>query len=51
MTNAVVICEFNPLHIGHAKLLAKARETGAGNGICGKSRQAVQRGEHACLDK
>ena len=51
MTNAVVICEFNPLHIGHAKLLAKARETGAENVICVMSGNAVQRGELACLDK
>ncbi len=51
MKNAVVICEFNPLHIGHAKLLAKARETGAENVICVMSGNAVQRGELACLDK
>lgn len=51
MKNAVVICEFNPLHIGHARLLAKARETGAENVICVMSGNVVQRGEPACLDK
>ena len=51
MKNAVVICEFNPLHIGHARLLGLARSAGARNVICVMSGSAVQRGELACLDK
>ncbi len=51
MKNAVIICEFNPLHIGHKRLLDSARTAGAENVICVMSGNAVQRGELACLDK
>lgn len=51
MKNAVIICEFNPLHNGHRRLLSRAREAGAENVICVMSGNAVQRGELACLDK
>lgn len=51
MKNAVIICEFNPLHIGHKRLLDSARDTGAENVVCVMSGSAVQRGELACLDK
>ena len=51
MKNAVIICEFNPLHNGHRRLLNRAREAGAENVICVMSGNAVQRGELACLDK
>ncbi len=51
MKNAVIICEFNPLHAGHIRLLDFARSLGAENVICVMSGNAVQRGELACMDK
>lgn len=51
MKNAVIICEFNPLHVGHKRLLDSARKAGAENVFCVMSGSAVQRGELACLDK
>lgn len=51
MKNAVIICEFNPLHVGHKRLLDSARKAGAENVFCVMSGNAVQRGELACLDK
>lgn len=51
MKNAVIICEFNPLHAGHKRLLDFARSCGAENVICVMSGNAVQRGELACMDK
>ena len=51
MKNAVIICEFNPLHNGHKRLLDKARESGAENVFCIMSGNAVQRGQLACLNK
>lgn len=51
MKNAVIICEFNPLHVGHKRLLDSARKAGAENVFCVMSGSVVQRGELACLDK
>lgn len=47
---AAVICELNPLHLGHRSLLGRA---GAASGgvICILSGNFVQRGEPAMLDK
>ena len=42
-----IICEYNPLHAGHAYLLSKARERGVV--ICLMSGNFVQRGEAAIL--
>ena len=42
-----IICEYNPLHAGHAYLLSKARERGTV--ICLLSGDFVQRGEAAIL--
>jgi predicted nucleotidyltransferase len=42
-----IICEYNPLHAGHAYLLKKARERGTV--ICLMSGNFVQRGEAAVL--
>ena len=42
-----IICEYNPLHAGHAYLLKKARERGVA--ICLMSGDFVQRGEAAVL--
>ena len=43
-----IICEYNPLHAGHAYLLEKARATGK-TVICLMSGNFVQRGEAAIL--
>ncbi len=44
-----IICEFNPLHLGHAALLRAARENGAV--VCLMSGSFVQRGAPAVFDK
>ena len=47
-----VICEYNPLHRGHAHHLERARAlTGADFVVCAMSGPFVQRGEPAVLDK
>ena len=47
-----VICEYNPLHRGHAHHLERARAlTGADFVVCAMSGPFVQRGEPAILDK
>lgn len=46
-----IICEFNPLHNGHKRLIDEARARGADNIVCVMSGNAVQRGELAVLDK
>lgn len=45
-----VICEFNPLHNGHAYLLSEIKKMGYGV-VCVMSGNFVQRGEPAILDK
>ena len=44
-----IICEYNPLHAGHAYLLSKARERGVV--ICLMSGNFVQRGDVAIVSK
>lgn len=52
MKTAVIICEFNPLHDGHAYIVEKARQlTDADFVLCIMSGSCVQRGELAVLDK
>lgn len=46
-----VICEFNPLHNGHAALLRHMRDETDGAVVCVMSGNFVQRGEAAALDK
>ena len=46
-----VICEFNPLHNGHAALLRHMRAAAGGPIVCAMSGNFVQRGEAAALDK
>lgn len=46
-----VICEFNPLHNGHAALLRHMRAAAGGPIVCVMSGNFVQRGEAAALDK
>lgn len=42
-----VICEYNPLHLGHCWQLKKARELGADTVVCAMSGDFVQRGAPA----
>lgn len=53
MPVAGIICEYNPFHLGHARQLARVRETlGAEAAIvCLMSGNYVQRGEPAVFDK
>ncbi|MBR4296092.1 MAG: nucleotidyltransferase family protein [Clostridia bacterium] len=48
---AAIICEFNPLHMGHERILSFARESGADTVVCIMSGNFVQRGEPAITDK
>lgn len=48
--NAAVICELNPLHLGHRWLFQQVKEAGMGL-VCILSGNFVQRGEPAILDK
>ena len=51
MTVAGIICEFNPLHRGHAYLMAQLRQQGAEAIVCAMSGNFVQRGEPALVNK
>ena len=51
MKNIGIVCEFNPLHNGHKRILDYARELGAERVVCVMSGNATQRGELAVLDK
>ncbi len=46
-----IVCEFNPFHNGHKRLLDEARARGAERIVCVMSGNAVQRGELAVCDK
>lgn len=46
-----IICEFDPLHSGHARLLSHARAMGADTVLCAMSGSFTQRGSFAALDK
>lgn len=46
-----VVCEFNPLHNGHAALLSRIAEEFQSDAVCVMSGNFVQRGEAAVLDK
>lgn len=47
-----IICEYNPLHLGHAKQIATIRQNNADTGIvCLMSGNFVQRGMPAIFDK
>ncbi len=52
MTTTAIICELNPLHLGHSYIVKKAREiTGADFVVALMSGNFVQRGEPAVFDK
>lgn len=51
MTAAGIICELNPLHSGHAYLMARLRQQGADAVVCAMSGNFVQRGEPALVNK
>ncbi len=46
-----IVCEFNPLHNGHKRLIDEAKRLGAESIVCVMSGNAVQRGELAAADK
>ena len=46
-----IVCEFDPLHNGHARLLAHARALGADTVVCAMSGNFTQRGSFAALSK
>lgn len=48
---AGIICEFDPLHNGHARLLAHARAVGADTVVCAMSSSFTQRGSFTALSK
>ena len=51
MVVAGIICEFNPLHKGHAWMMQEVRRAGAEAIVCAMSGNFVQRGEAAAADK
>lgn len=51
MTTFGIICEFNPFHNGHKRLIDSAFSMGADRVVCVMSGNAVQRGELAIVDK
>ena len=51
MRVAGIICEFNPLHKGHAWMMEEVRRQGADAIVCAMSGNFVQRGEAAVADK
>ena len=46
-----IVCEFDPLHNGHARLLSHARTLGADTVVCAMSGNFTQRGSFAALSK
>ena len=46
-----IICEYNPLHMGHQRMLRQLREQGAEAIVCAMSGNFVQRGEPAVAGK
>ncbi len=48
---AGIVCEFNPLHLGHQHLLEQVRKAGADTIVCAMSGNFVQRGEPALIRK
>lgn len=51
MRVAGIICEYNPLHRGHAWMLQQVRRQGAEAIVCAMSGNFVQRGEAAVVNK
>ena len=49
MKRTGIICEFNPFHRGHAKLIRTVREMTGGQVVCVMSGSFVQRGEPAIM--
>ncbi len=48
---AGIICEFDPLHLGHVHLLREARRLGASAVVCAMSGSFTQRGSFAAVSK
>ncbi|MDO4810845.1 MAG: nucleotidyltransferase family protein [Eubacteriales bacterium] len=46
-----IICEYNPFHLGHARMLRTLREQGADAIVCAMSGNFAQRGDFAIVNK
>lgn len=46
-----IVCEFDPLHLGHEKLLRRAKEESGLPVVCAMSGNFTQRGGAACVSK
>ncbi|MBQ0038582.1 MAG: nucleotidyltransferase family protein [Clostridiales bacterium] len=46
-----IICEYNPLHVGHVRMMQQLRADGAEAIVCAMSGSFVQRGELAVVNK
>ena len=51
MPVAGIICEYNPFHLGHARMIENLRRQGMDGVVCAMSGNFVQRGEFALLSK
>lgn len=51
MPVAGIICEYNPFHLGHARMIENLRRQGMDGIVCAMSGNFVQRGEFALLSK
>ena len=51
MKTTGIICEYNPMHRGHEKMIKLLRGGGTGTVVCLMSGNFVQRGEPAVTDK
>ncbi|HCG67534.1 MAG TPA: nucleotidyltransferase [Clostridiales bacterium] len=51
MKTTGIICEYNPMHRGHEKMIKLLRGGGTGTVVCLMSGNFVQRGEPAIIDK
>ena len=51
MEAAGIVCEFDPMHLGHEKLLHQAKEESGLAVVCAMSGNFTQRGGLACVDK
>lgn len=51
MLTAGIVCEYNPFHLGHARLIRYLREKGATHIVAVMSGNFVQRGEASVLSK
>ncbi len=51
MNSCGIICEYDPLHTGHAYQISQVREQLCASVVCAMSGNFVQRAKSACMDK